>query len=103
PNNPEAWYTIGQYYQDKVFREKKLPTKTALEYTLKGLEAEEKAISLNPEYFEALTYKNILMRQQALYEKDPKKVKELITEADAIRDKALEIQKKQNIAAGSGS
>jgi len=103
PNNPEAWHTIGVYYQDKVFRDKKLPSKVALEYTMKGLEAEDKALSISHEYFEALTYKNILMRQQALYEKDPKRVKELLQEADALRDQALAIQKKQNIAAGSGS
>ncbi len=79
PNNPEAWHTIGGFYQDKVFRDKKLPAKVALDYTIKGLEAEDKALQLNPEYFEALSFKNILLRQQALYEKDPAVQKRLIT------------------------
>jgi tetratricopeptide (TPR) repeat protein len=103
PTNPEAWHTIGVYYQDKVFRDKKLPRQQALDYTLKGIEAEDKALSLNPEYFEALTYKNILLRQEALYEKDPAKQKELIRRADALRDQAMDIQKKQNAGTASGT
>jgi tetratricopeptide (TPR) repeat protein len=101
PNNPEAWHTIGGFYQDKVFRDKKLPAKVALDYTMRGLEAEDKALSLNPEYFEALSFKNILLRQQALFEKDPAKQKQLLNDADTYRNKALEVQKKQNQGAGA--
>jgi predicted Zn-dependent protease len=103
PNNPEAWHTIGGFYQDKVFRDKKLPRNQALDYTLKGIAAEDKALALNGEYFEALTYKNILLRQQALYEKDPAKQKQLLQDADVLRDKALEVQKKQNQGAGASN
>jgi tetratricopeptide (TPR) repeat protein len=103
PNNPEAWHTIGGFYQDKVFREKKLPAKVALDYTMKGLEAEDKALQLNPEYFEALSFKNILLRQQALYEKDPAVQKRLITEAEGYYQKALEVQKKQNQGAATAA
>jgi hypothetical protein len=56
---------------------------------------------LNPEYFEALTYKNILLRQEALYEKDPAKQKQLLAEADTIRNKALDVQKKQSTQAAT--
>jgi tetratricopeptide (TPR) repeat protein len=103
PNNPEAWHTIGGFYQDKVFRDKKLPRNQALDYTLKGIAAEDKALALNGEYFEALTYKNILLRQQALYEKDPAKQKLLLNEAETLYQKALEVQKKQNQGAGTSN
>ena len=96
PNNAEAWHTVGVYYQDKVFRDKTLPSKQAMEYTAKGVAAENKALSINPEYYEAMTYKNILLRQQALYEKNPARQKELLTEAEALLAKALELRKKQN-------
>lgn len=99
PNNPEAWHTIGVYYQDKVFRDKKLTKPQALEYTLKGIAAEDKALSINAEYYEAMVYKNILLRQQALFEKDPAKQKELLATADALQKKGIELQKKQNQAA----
>jgi len=97
PNNPEAWHTIGVYYQDKVYQHKTLTRDLGLKYTLAGIAAEDKALALNSEYFEALSYKNILLRQQALYERDPAVQKRLITEADVLRERALELQKKQNL------
>ena len=101
PNNPEAWHTIGGFYSDKVTRDKKLPQKVAAEYTLKGIEAEDKALALNPEYFEALSYKNILLRTQMYFEKDPAARKRLEEEADRLREKALDVQKKQNLTAAT--
>lgn len=103
PKNPEAWHTIGAYYQAKVFSDHRLPRDTALKMTLKGLEAEEKALALSPDYYEAVTYKNILLRQQALYERNPARQKELLNEAETLLQKAMEIRKKQNEGAGAGT
>jgi tetratricopeptide (TPR) repeat protein len=103
PNNPEAWHTIGTFYQDEVFRDKRLAPPKAKEYVLAGLDAEDKALALNQEYYEALTYKNILLRQQANLEKDPAKQKALIQQADDLRNKAMDVQKKQNVAAGNAT
>jgi tetratricopeptide (TPR) repeat protein len=103
PNNPEAWHTIAVYYFDKLHRDTafvKQEREKALAYVLDGIEAENKALSLNAEYFEALSYKNILLRQQALLEKDPARQKQLIQEADVLKAKAEDLQKKQNAAAG---
>jgi len=94
PKNPEAWHTIGVYYQDYVFREKKLARAQALELTLKGIEAEDKALSLSPEYIDAITYKNILLRQQALYETNAAKQKALIDEAEQLFKKQTELRKR---------
>jgi len=95
PKNPEAWHTIGQYYQAKVFSDHRLARNVALEMTLKGLEAEDKALALSPDYYEAVAYKNILLRQEALYEKDPVKQKALIAEADVLFKRANELREKQ--------
>jgi tetratricopeptide (TPR) repeat protein len=95
PKNPEAWHTIGVYYQDKVFKDKRLARNVAMDYVLKGVEAEDKALALNPDYFEAVTYKNILLRQQAYYERDPAKQKALIQEADILFKKANDLRAKQ--------
>lgn len=95
PKNPEAWHTIGVYYQDYVFKNKQLPRATAMDYVVKGLAAEDKALELNPNYYEALIFKNILLRQQALYEKDPAKIKALINEADTIQKRAEQQKAKE--------
>ena len=95
PNNPEAFHTIASYYWDWVYKDKRLPRADALAYVKKGLTAEDEALRLNPDYFEALSYKNILLRQQALYERDPAYRKQLIDEAEIFYKKAIEVQKKQ--------
>jgi tetratricopeptide (TPR) repeat protein len=95
PNNPEAWHTIGVYYQDKVLKDKRLSRDVAKDYAIKGIAAEDKALAINPEYSEAMVYKNILMRHQALYERDPKLQKQLGEDAERLLQRAIAIQKKQ--------
>ena len=95
PTNPEAWQTIASYYFDEAFHDTRLTPAKAKEYVLLGLEAVDKALALNANYFEALSYKNILLRQQARYEKDPKKQKELMDEAEIYYKKANDANKTQ--------
>ena len=95
PNNPEAFYTISTYYWDKAYRDFRLKEPEKKEFVLKGLEQVDKALQLKPDYMEALTYKNLLLRLQANLEKDQAKQSALLKEADRLRDQALALQKKQ--------
>lgn len=103
PNNPEAWQMIAHYYWEKSFRDKTLPAPKIKEYTIKGLEAVDKALALNSEYFQAVAFKNILMKQQARYEKDPAVQKRLLEESNIYEKKANELNAKQNAGAGGGA
>jgi tetratricopeptide (TPR) repeat protein len=93
PNNPEAYYTIATYYWEKAFRDFRLKEPEKMDYTLKGIESIDKAISLKSDYMEAFTYKNLLLRVQANLEKDPKKQQELMKQALALEAKAAELRK----------
>lgn len=95
PNNPEAWHTIGTYIYDKVNRDTRLAPAQKAAYIKTGLDAEDKAIALNASYYEALTYKNLLIRQQAIIEKNPAVQKQLLAQADELRERALAAQQKQ--------
>lgn len=99
PNNPEAYHYMGTFYQDKVQKDLGLKPADKRAYILKGLEVEDKALALNPNYVEAMVYKGIILRQQATIEKDPAVQKRLIGEADQLRNKALDMQKKNQAAA----
>jgi len=101
PNNPEAYYTIATFYWEKAYRDFTTPEPKKIEYVQAGLEAIDKALSLKPDYFEALTYKNLLLRVQANLEKNPAKQQALLREADQYRDKAQTIRNKQR-ASGAG-
>jgi len=95
PNNPEAVYTIGAFFWDKAYRDFRLKEDQKKDYVMKGLDACTKAIALKPDYMEALTMKNILLRMQANFEKDIAKQQALIKEADKLRDQALDLKKKK--------
>jgi tetratricopeptide (TPR) repeat protein len=95
PTNPEAFYTISSYYWEKAYRDFRLKDADKLKYIELGLQASDKALSLKPDYSEALTYKNLLLRSKALVIKDPAQQQALIKEADKLRDQAIELRKKK--------
>ena len=78
PNNPEAYYTIATYYWDKAYRDFRLTDADKMKFVQAGIEAVDKAIELKPDYIEALTYKNLLLRVQANLEKDPARQQALL-------------------------
>ena len=68
------------------------------------MEAVDKALELRPDYFEALTYKNLILRQQASkVEKNPAKQQELIRQADEFQKKAIDIRNLQTKGARRGA
>jgi tetratricopeptide (TPR) repeat protein len=93
PSNPQGYHLIATFYEEKVRKDFRLPNPTKKEYSIKGIEAEDKALSLNPSYVDAMVIKNILLRHQANAETDRAKQAALIKEADQIRNKALELRK----------
>jgi tetratricopeptide (TPR) repeat protein len=94
PNNPEAYYTISTFYWDKAFRDAHLKEAEKKDFVDKGVQAIDHALQIKPDYAEALVYKGLLLRLKANMEKDPKVQKELLNEADKLRDRANELRKK---------
>ena len=92
PTNPVAPYTIATYYWDKAYRDQTLDAAAKQDLVAKGMEQVERALVMKPDYFEALTYKNLLLRLQATLETDPAVQKDLIAEADKLRDQALKLK-----------
>ncbi len=95
PDNPQGYQLVAVYYWEKAFKDKRLSTAQQRDYIAKGIDATDKALKLNKDYAEALTYKNILLRMQANTETDRKKMEALIKEADSLRARAQEILKKK--------
>jgi tetratricopeptide (TPR) repeat protein len=92
PNNPQNHYQVALRYEEKVRKDHTLKPAQAVDYLKKGTTAVDKALEIRPDYFEALTYKNLLLLQQARFEKNPARQKELISEAGKLRDRAIEVQ-----------
>lgn len=95
PDDPQGHQLVSVYYWEKAQKDYKLNDKQKREYILKGIEAADKALALNPDYIEALTYKNILLRMQGNLESDLNKRKALYAEADVLRNRAMDLGKKK--------
>jgi predicted Zn-dependent protease len=98
-NNPEAWQTIAVYYQDEARKDPRLKDNEKRDYVNKGLAAVDKALTIKPDYGDAMTYKGLLLRLAANLEKDPAKQQNLLKEAKDLQEKSEEIRKKK--AAGA--
>lgn len=98
PNNPQGFYTLATYYEEKVRKDFTIKPAQKKEYIQKGIEATDRAIKLNENYAEALVYKNILLRHQMRIEPDRGKQLELEKEADRLRNRAIELNKKKTAA-----
>jgi len=91
PADAEAHHVVGTYYFEKT-RDQTLTPETKQAYIERGIAAEDEALAINPNYMEALVYKNLLLRVQALSESDPVRKQALFSQADALRNKALQLQ-----------
>jgi tetratricopeptide (TPR) repeat protein len=100
PNNPEGYHRVATFYWEKANKDYRLSPADKRDYILKGLAMEDKALGLNPDYMEAMTYKNILLRMQANTEKDPAKQKDLLNEADRLRNKVIDAQRRKQTGKG---
>jgi tetratricopeptide (TPR) repeat protein len=95
PNNPEAHHMIATYYWEKAQKDFTIPKEERMKFAKAGLQAADKALGLKNDYLEAVVFKGLLLRTEALLEKDPKVQQQLIKEAETYQARAKEIQNKQ--------
>jgi tetratricopeptide (TPR) repeat protein len=101
PSNPEGHYAVATQYWDQAYRGVGVRDADKRTYVQKGLTAIDQAIKLRPDYVEAIVYKGLLLRSQALLEKDPSRQQALIRQAETLRDQAEEIRKKKATGVGN--
>ena len=66
-----------------------------METILKGIAAEDRALAINPDYVDALSYKNILLRLQANLTADPQERDALLRTADELRITVIALRRLQ--------
>jgi TonB family protein len=94
PSNAEGYQILATYYYEKAAKDPSLTPADKEKLLEAGLGATDRALAAEPEYFQALVYKNIMLRLKANLVTDPTERQALITEADALRARAMELQKK---------
>ena len=98
PNNPTGYQLIAVFYWEKSQKDPQLTPVEKWTYIHEGIAATDRALAVNPDFTDALTYKNILLRMRANLETDPAEKKRTIAEADALRNRAIEINKEKAAA-----
>lgn len=93
PADPRGAQIVATYYWEKAYKDHKLLPAEQLQYLMNGIAATDRALAINPDYVEALTYKNLLLRLRANLETDPFQKQQLIAEADTLRSRAIELSK----------
>ena len=92
-NNPEVYYLIGVQAWDRSYNYPDLDPALRSKIVEDGLESLNKAVQLKPDYFEAITYINLLYREKAKMETDPAKKQEYLDTANKYLQQALEMRK----------
>lgn len=89
------YYTVGVNAWDKVYHEGlTLDSEGKAKMVEMGLDALKQAIDSKPDYYEAMVYYNLMLREKAKLEPDPIKQAELFAEAGAWQKKAIETRKR---------
>ena len=99
-NNPRAHQLEATYYWEKAYKDHRLPKPLRLEYIQKGMEAADRALALAPDYVDALSFKSLLLRMRSNEETDAAIRSALIVDADALRERAIELNQQRKIAGG---
>jgi tetratricopeptide (TPR) repeat protein len=103
PNDPQVYWRLSDFYYEKVAKDYTIPPKVKADYIQRGIAAADKAIAIKSDFIEAITFKNLLLRQQATIEKDPVKQKAILAQADDLLNKVKELQKLKQRGVGAGA
>jgi TonB family protein len=101
PDSAEAQHRLATLCWEYVNHSADLAPAVRLKYIRDGIAAEDRATALKPDYLEAMTFKNILLRMEANLVDDPAEKARLVAEADVLRNRVIETQKQRQAAASA--
>ena len=93
PNDAGGYQKLATFFWDKAYRDPLLTDEQKEQYADKGLEVVDKALSLKPDYFEAVIFKGLLYRVKANVAKNPQLKQQYLDQALALQKQGLEMKK----------
>jgi TonB family protein len=89
PTDPRGYLAIARRCEEFVRRQHAAPESERWRFVLLGGQAADRALAVDANFVDALIYKGILLRHQAVLEPDAAQKQALVAQADALRAKAL--------------
>jgi TonB family protein len=102
PVTADAWHSVATVCW-QAGNASSIESGDRLAFILEGIAAEDRALTLKPDYVEAMTYKQILLRSQATLIPDREEQQRLIAQADALRTRVAELQRQAHPEASAAS
>ena len=93
PNDAGGYQKLATFFWDKAYRDPLLTDEQKEQYADKGLEQVDKALSLKPDYFEAVIFKGLLYRVKANVAKNPQLKQQYLEQALALQKQGLDMKK----------
>jgi tetratricopeptide (TPR) repeat protein len=103
PNDPSGYYKVATFHWDKAYRDHSLDDKEKNEYADLGIEAVDKALEIQPDYWEAIITKGLLFRVKAQVAPTRSDRKTYLEQATILQKQALELRKEQQAAADAAA
>ncbi|MCG6926538.1 MAG: tetratricopeptide repeat protein [Acidobacteria bacterium] len=103
PNDPSGYYKVATFHWDKAYRDHSLNDKEKNEYADLGIEAVDKALEIQPDYWEAIITKGLLFRVKAQVAPTRSDRKTYLEQATILQKQALELRKEQQAAADAAA
>jgi len=103
PNEPSGYQRVATFYWDKAYRDPLITDEQKLVYAQKGLDAVEKALALKPDYFEAVIFKGLLMREKAKATPDRKLKQQYLDEAVTLAKQGQELRQQAEAATAAAA
>jgi TonB family protein len=93
--NAVNYHALATLYFEKARTTADMTAEDKSKVVADGLSAADAALSYDPDYVEALIYKNLLLRVQAQLETNPDDRVRIVAEADRLRSRAMALRKQQ--------
>ncbi|OYW05321.1 MAG: hypothetical protein B7Z61_06670 [Acidobacteria bacterium 37-71-11] len=90
----EPYYLVSVYCWDKAYRDASITPQQRGEFIDLGLTAADKALQMQPEYFDAMIYTNLLYREKAKLQTTEAAKQQYFDKAEEWRTKALALREK---------
>lgn len=94
-SDPNGYQILVTFLSEKS-KDPSLSPAERLAYRRQGIAAADRALAMKPAFTEALVYKSLLLRTQASLESDATSQRALLSEADALRNRALALRQESS-------
>ena len=103
PDDPSGYYKVATFHWDKAYRDPALNDAQKNEQADLGIVAVDKALEIQPDYWEALISKGLLYRVKAQVAPNRSERTRYLEQAQILQRQALELREEQQAAADAAA